>query len=289
MPKVRPMRAEDVSGAEVTWFEAANTMRASFHLPTETRTRQSVTRMRARLVHLLTTDPGGSWVAEDDDGQVVGIAQGLIRDDLWVLSLFGVAPRAQERGVGRELLAAAVEYGSTAPAGMILSSRDPRAMRRYTAAGFDLHPSVTAIGEVTGDLRGLVSGAVRDGGPADLGFAADFDRRTRRGAHGPDTEHLLSEGCRLMVLEGRGYVLARAAKPVFLAAESEEAATDLLASCLSRAERDEFIEVNWLTAGQQWAIKVVLQAGLVLHPVGPVMIRGLPAPPRCYLPSGAYG
>ena len=292
------MEQRDVPAAEATWAEASNTMRTAYHLPLEPRTPETATRMRKRLLHLMTTDPGGSWVAEDDDGHVVGLAQGLIRDDLWVLSLFGVMPRCQERGVGRELLAAAVEYGAAAPAGMILCSRDPRAMRRYAAAGFDLHPSITAGGTVTGDLRSMVSGAVREGGPADLDFVADLDRRTRRGAHGPDLDHLLGEGCRLLVLDGQGYVLGRGAKPVFLAAVSEEAAADLLASCLAAAAAaaadgaaaGDFIEVNWLTSGQQWAIDVVLQAGLVLHPVGPVMTRGFAdGPPRWYLPSGAYG
>src|SRR5438067_1831371 len=95
------MEQRDVPAAEATWAEASNTMRTAYHLPLEPRTPETATRMRKRLLHLMTTDPGGSWVAEDDDGHVVGLAQGLIRDDLWVLSLFGVMPRCQERGRGR--------------------------------------------------------------------------------------------------------------------------------------------------------------------------------------------
>jgi hypothetical protein len=34
---------------------------------------------------------------------------------------------------------------------MIMCSRDPLAMRRYFFAGFDLHPTVTAVGEVRVD------------------------------------------------------------------------------------------------------------------------------------------
>ena len=39
-----------------------------------------------RLRHLLATDPGGSWVAEDEQG-IAGLAQALRREDVWGLSL----------------------------------------------------------------------------------------------------------------------------------------------------------------------------------------------------------
>ena len=90
------------------------------------------------------------------------------------------------------------------------------------------------------------------------------------------------------MLESRGYAVARGAKPVFMAAQDEEAARDLLYACLAQACSDDVVEVNWITAHQQWAAGVALDAGLELHPVGPVMTRGMPVP-CLYLPSGAYG
>jgi hypothetical protein len=51
----------------------------------------------------------------------------------------------------------------------------------------------------------------------------------------------------------------------------------------------EIIEVNWLTSAQQWAIRVLTQAGIELQPLGPVMVRGMDGPPSPYIPSGAYG
>ena len=51
----------------------------------------------------------------------------------------------------------------------------------------------------------------------------------------------------------------------------------------------ETVEINWLTAGQQWAITVLIQAGVELQPYGPVMVRGMPGPPSPYIPSGGYG
>lgn len=285
---VRPMTAADVPAAEQVWHEASSTMRATHHLPVEERTAESARRMEARLAHLLATDAGGSWVAVDGSGSVVGLSQAFVRDDLWVLSLLGVSPGHQDRGAGAALLQAAVSYGPETPRGMILCSRDPRAARRYLRAGFDMHPSVTAWGPVDRSRVPATPG-VREGTAADLELAASLDRRLRGGAHGPDLEHLLTEGCELLVHPGRGYVLVRGAKPVFLAADGEAEATELLWAALARADGGEVLEVNWITAAQQWALRTVVEAGLELHPVGPVMLRGVSALPPAYLPSGAYG
>jgi GNAT superfamily N-acetyltransferase len=288
MTKVRPMASDDVAVGEAIWFDAINGMRAARGLPVEIREEESAQRTRARLAHILATDPEGSWVAEDGDGQVVGLTQGLLREDVFVLSLLGVSPRSQEKGTGKLLLDAALSHGAGARAGMIQSSQDPRAMRRYSQAGFDLHPCIAARGLV--NHEGLGSGdEVRDGGPGDLAFAADLDRRMRGGPHGPDLEMLLAQDCRLLVLDGRGYALARGGEPIFLNAVTDEDAAQLLRSCLRSAAQDEVVTVNWITAPQQWAIQVAVAAGLALYPVGPLMTRGLPGPPRPYLPSGAFG
>ena len=285
---IRPMTPDDVAAAELVWYEASSAMRTLYHLPVEERTPEDAGRMVARIAHLQSTDPGGSWVAVDRDGVVVGLSQALVRDDLWVLSLLGVSPGCQDRGAGKALLEAAVSYGRETPRGLILCSRDPRAARRYLRAGFDMHPSVTARGPV--DRRRVpATPNVRDGRAGDLDLASALDRKLRGGAHGADLEHLLGEGCELLVHPGRGYVLVRRAKPVFLAAHGEAEATELLWAALARADEGETVEVNWITAVQQWALRTVVEAGLALHPVGPVMVRGMSAPPPTYLPSGAYG
>lgn len=287
MTVIRPMLVGDVADAELAWADAFDTMRAAYGLPVDARTAESIERSRSRIAHLLHTDPGGAFVAEDGDGRFVGIAQALIREECWVLSLLGVATRHQERGVGAALLTAALDYGSATRTGIILCSRDPRAMRRYARAGFDLHPSVTAYGRVNRSALQPTS-RVRHGGSEDLELVATLDRRSRGGPHGPDLQHYLDAGCSLLVVNGDGYVVARGAKPVFLAAATEQAAAELLSACLARATDNEIVEVNWITAAQQWAIRVVLDAGLALHPVGPVMTRGM-SPPSWYLPSGAFG
>jgi len=286
--KVRPMTHDDVPAVAETWSEAWRTMRGVHGLAVEPPTAESVRRLEARIAHVLGTDPAGSWVAEADDGRITGLAQALVREDLWVLSLLAVAPDCQEKGTGKALLDEALVYGTDVPVGMIFSSRDPRAMRRYVRAGFDLHPSLTAMGCVDRRQLGALPD-VRQGSSADLGLVADLDRRLRGGFHGPDIEHLLGQGCRLLVLDDSGYALTRGGSPVFLAAEGEEGASELLRACLLEATDDEVVELLWITNAQQWAIRVALDAALVLSPAGPVMTRGIPGPPACYLPSGAYG
>jgi GNAT superfamily N-acetyltransferase len=282
------MTEDDVTDAESAWHDAHSANRERFRLPAVARTPESSPSTADRIRHLLLTDPAGSWVAVEKGEQVVGLAQALVRDQLWVLSLLGVSPSCQDRGVGKALLDAALSHGSTSPFGLILCSRDPRAARRYLQAGFDLHPSMMAWGRVARS-RLPPTPRVRPGAIADFGAVADLDRQLRHGAHGPDLEWLVQHGRRLILIPDRGYVVARGAKPVVLAARDEETAAELLAASLGSAGEEEILDVQWITAAQQWALRLVVECGLELHPMGPVMTRGFPGPLRTYVPSGAFG
>src|SRR3954453_4150527 len=74
-----------------------------------------------RYFHLIETDPGGAWVAEED-GQIISAALGIDRDGVWGLSLLVVLPGHQSSGIGRALFERALEYaggggpGARAPA-----------------------------------------------------------------------------------------------------------------------------------------------------------------------------
>lgn len=289
MVTIRPMTFEDVTGAEQAWHAAYSTMRAAHDLAAEPRTAESIQALERRMAHLLHTDPAGSWVAIGDDRRVVGISQALVRDDLWVLSLLGVSPEYQDRQTGKALLDAAVSYGRETARGMILCSRDPRAARRYSLAGFDLHRAVTAWGRVNRRNLPRPSSTIRDGTVVDYDLVARVDRAVRGGAHGPDLIHSVDAGCRLVVSSQGGYAVARGAKPVFVAAGDETTASDLLFAVIGEAGADETTQVAWMTSAQQWAIRASLQAGLELHALGPVMLRGFQTPPAPYLPSGAFG
>ena len=286
--KLRPMESTDVGAAEEVWADAFTTMRVSHSLPIDPRTAESIARMHSRMAHLLHTDPEGSWVAQDESGKVVGFTQALVRDKFWVLALLGVSPGCQEQGTGTSLLNTALAYGSRELPGMIMASRDPRAMRAYSRAGFDLQPAVAARGQVS-THRLARAARVRDGRSRDYEFMGALDRRARGSDRRVDIEYLLDNGCRLLVIEGEGFIVAGGGRPMMLSADNEQAAVDLLSACFAEADPNEVIEVSWITAAQQWAITVALDAGLTLQPTGPLMTRGMASPPPYYMPSGMHG
>jgi hypothetical protein len=100
---------------------------------------------------------------------------------------------------------------------------------------------------------------------------------------------LAQPGHHLLLHGEEGYAVAREDRIVTLGARDETSATMVLQAMLAEAPAGETIEVNWLTSAQQWAIRVVLEAGIELQPFGPVMVRGMDGPPSPYIPSGGYG
>jgi GNAT superfamily N-acetyltransferase len=236
-----------------------------------------------RFRYVIETDPGGAWVAEED-GRPVGAALAILREGLWGLSMLVVHPDAQSGGIGRALLERTLGYGDGARGGIIASSGDARALRAYARAGFALHPTAQA----SGVPRGLeVPAGVREGSLADLGLTEAIDRAVRGAAHGSDIETLLADS-RMFVVEGRGYALARRDHLALLAATDDDAARDLLRAVLATVPDGESIRVEYLTAAQDWAVDVVLDAGLALTVHNALFLRGDVGPFRPYLPSGAY-
>ncbi len=239
-----------------------------------------------RLRRLLDSDPGGAWVAERA-GAVAGAALALLREGLWGLSLLVVDPAVQGAGAGRELLARAFAYGDGARGHLILSSSDPRAMRAYGRLGLELHPCVAAKGVPKGVLR---PPEVRAGGPADLPLTEAVDRAVRGAAHGADVLTMLQTGHELLVAPERGYVMLRGSQVRLLAASDDDGARTLLRAALARvAERGQAARLEYLTARQQWAVDVCLDARLDLQAdCGCVFTGGDVGPFSPYVPSGAY-
>jgi GNAT superfamily N-acetyltransferase len=83
-----------------------------------------------RTQHLLSTDPGGCWVAEDGS-DLLGVVVSFVREKMWLLASYAVTPGAQGLGLGRALLAPALEHGRGSLRAMLNASSDPRAVRRY--------------------------------------------------------------------------------------------------------------------------------------------------------------
>ncbi len=281
MPDLRPMRHDDAPAV----FELA--VRCFTHLAERLRLPEEppppdpeVAYIRHR--HLVRTDPGGCWVAEQD-GELVGAAEALVREGLWGLSLLLVHPRAQSTGVGTALLRRAHVLADGARGRIILSSQDARALRAYRRLGLRPQPCLKAVGTP----RGVTEPAtVRTGTRDDIPLTEAVDRAIRGAAHGADIGCLLDMGAQLLVVPDRGYAVIRRGVRL-LAATDDDAARDLLRAVLARADGEA--EVDWLSERQSWALDVCLDAGLDLRAdAGTVFTDGEIGPFRPYLPSGAF-
>jgi GNAT superfamily N-acetyltransferase len=280
------METADVPAAATAFEDAFAAMRAAHGLPAIERSDPRTERLSRRMHHFLSTDPGGSWVAEEA-GAVRGLSQAFVREGLWVLSLLAVSPGAQAGGAGRRLLEHALDHHGRRGPALIQCSRDPRAMALYARAGFGLHPGTGAFGPMR--RRPIAPEGLRLGTADDLDTVAEIDRAVRGAGRTVDLRVALGEpGTELLLDEDRAYALVVPDRVTIVAGVDPAAAARVLRGALARTTAPA-VEVNWITGPQQWAVEVVVAAGIELHPHGPVMVRGLPGPPAPYLPSGGWG
>lgn len=241
-----------------------------------------------RLAHPLNTDPGGAFVAERD-GRVIGVAEAIRRERLWCLSLLAVRPGAQSAGTGRALLERTLTYTAGTDGGLIVSSNDHRALRLYARAGFSLRPTFEAVGVV--DRRALPKPdpGVAERGSGDLEALEPLSRDIRGAPHTPELELAMRAGARLLRLGDRGFALAQPGMGLWvLVAHDDQAAAVLLWSALEMMGEPDRIGVRWITSGQDWAIDVVVRAGLRLSANGALCVTGRPGRLHPFIPSGAF-
>ncbi|WP_207950369.1 GNAT family N-acetyltransferase [Nocardioides ochotonae] len=286
---VRPMTPADVPDAERLSAEAFLEVERR-HLPRSLPEPQARPADRGeawarRTLHLLRTDPGGCWVAEEGDA-LIGFAASFVRETTWFLATYAVAPGRQGRGTGLQLLAAAMHHGRACLHGMVSAMADPQAARRYRLAGFTLHPQMHLTGTVDRAAIPVIE-KVRDGSGGDIDLMDSVDRATRGAGHGPDHELLLGEQ-RLLVSDtttGSGYVYVEPNGWVsLLAATNRRTAARLLWAAL--AESQGPIRLGHVTAANAWALDVGLAARLELGQGGYLALRGM-RPPAPYLHHGA--
>jgi GNAT superfamily N-acetyltransferase len=274
-----------VDACAAIFEEALGDLLRRLAMPPRSQAPEVVAETASRVRHLLATDPDGSWIARRG-GALLGFTQVARRDDCWVLVHLFVRPASQSNGAGRTLLDRARGYARDATIGLIGSSADHRAIRAYVQLpGFRTLPTLSAVGVVRAerlDRSGLAS--VRDGDADDIVEMEPLDRRLRGGTRAPDVSHLLERGHRLRVLPGRGYCVVGPEMVDMLSAVDDDSARTLLVDALVRSDGRSTI-VGRMTAEQQWALPVVVTAGLELRPWGPFVVRGLAAPPAPYLPS----
>jgi ribosomal protein S18 acetylase RimI-like enzyme len=277
--RVRAMRTDDLPAAAAV---SADAFGIDIHEP------PLAARWQQRVAHPLSTDPQGAFVAEQD-GSLIGVAQALARERLWCLSLLAVSPQGQSSGAGRALLESALAYRAATEAGLITSSDDPRALRLYALAGFSLRPTFEAAGTIDRSALPRPAAQVSEGGVADLDELASISREVRGAPHTLELEFALRGGAQLMRFGDRGYVVVRPGHAVWLlVARDEAAAAALLWSALAVVGETERPMVRWITGAQQWAIEIVLRAGLQLASYGALCVRGRPGPLRPFLPSPPF-
>ena len=244
-------------------------------------------RWRERIAFPLETDPEGAFVAELD-GRIVGVAEAIVRERLWVLSLLAIQPGIQSAGAGRAVFDHALAYAPSADAGLIVSSNDPRALRLYASRGFALHPTLRADGLV--DRRALPRGhsAIReDDLGEDLESLAALTRAIRGAPYTGELRWALKRGARLLRLADRGFaVVGEDGAMLELVARDDEAASALLWHGLAVAEGPTHI--RWITGAQRWAVDVLVAARLELAAYGALCVRGTPGSLRPFLPSGPF-
>jgi GNAT superfamily N-acetyltransferase len=284
---IRPLLEADVPAAQ-----AAATTAMEHLYPEDVSPQEQERRVRsgiARIAHLQRTDPGGCWVAEHN-GEIIGAAIGLIRENIWGFSLFGLLPAYQGLGIGSRLYAPALQYGAGQPGGIILSSSHPAALRRYARSpGYRLIPTVGLAGSCdprraparlrcrAGDLR------------ADAETIDAASRHVRGASHLTDLPTMLAQpGATLHVVDGDGFACARDGSLTLLAARTQTAAADLLWGAITSGTRGATVSVDFVSAENGWAIDVGLEAGLSIGSCGPIFVRGRLGTLAPFLPNGSY-
>ena len=284
---IRPMLAQDAGAARAVASAALDELHPR-DLSAQEAAIQAAS-ATARVAHLQRTDPGGCWVAELD-GEIIGTAIGLIRDGVWGFSLFGLLPDYQGRGIGTRLYAPALQYGAHARGGIILSSSHPAAMRRYARSpGYRLIPTVRLSGACD-PRRAPTALRCRAGDlTADAHTIEAASRHVRGASHLRDLPTLLGrpDSC-LLVVEGDGFACARDGNVMLLAARTTAVAADLLWGAITSGTRGATVCVDFISADNNWAIDIGLEAGLSIGSCGPIFVRGQLGTLAPFLPSGAY-
>jgi GNAT superfamily N-acetyltransferase len=289
--EIRSLRDEDVAAAQLTAYHSLRNAGLVYGWQSPALDDAVRERGQRRVRHAARHDPSGAFVA-DRGGEIVGVSLATRRGPLWFLSLLAVASDVQSRGVGRRLLDASLTTFDNV--GMLCASSDPKALRRYRRAGFDLVPAYAAEGVVDRSLLPSSDG-VREGSLEDERDFVEAVATAQRGApHGPDLGYFARAGDRLFVTEsrrGRGYVVTKPAGVSVLGATTADAAAALLWTALAEAPGP--VEVSWISHDQQWAIDVALDARLSIKPGGSRCVRANGShrlgPMSPYLPSGVWG
>lgn len=239
-----------------------------------------------RARHLIEGADPTSCVAELPSGELIGLTLTRRLGPVVLLAWAAVLPAWQGRGVGRAVMAGFPE-AQPATQRLILSSPDPKAMRRYWALGLQAHPTLSA-GGILRPQAVVAPAEVRECSPLEAASVLDaLGRDVRGAAYGRDLELLEAQGD-VVHLVGEDAAVVRHDGIIRLAAARDEQAARLaLRGALAAVPPGHTVHLNQLRSGMDWAIDEALAAGLALSPEGPIF-SDQPLHPL-HLPQGSLG
>lgn len=134
-PRLRPATADDSEACFALFWASISDLAARNGTPWEGTAEERWPRF-AELYALLAETAAEWWLAEDDDGQLLGYARSIERGPdhgFFELAEFFVRPSHQAAGVGRQLLERAFPIGR-GQVRVIIATGDVRALARYHRA-----------------------------------------------------------------------------------------------------------------------------------------------------------
>lgn len=253
---------------------------------TEDRPVEVVERRARRLIEVAAPC---SRVAETPSGTLVGLAISRQLGPTLLLAWAVVEPALQGKGLLRRLLEPFPQTAAQGPR-LILSSTDPRAMRRYARLDLPAHPTLGACGILRPDATRPVPGA-RQLSPREARPLIDgLGERVRGAAYGADVDLMAEQGDVAHVIDderGQAVVIRNAGVIRTALATAEQAARDAFKAALHGVPPGATVHVNFIRAGQDWALQACVAAGLPLTPEGPIF-SDQPLDPL-QLPNGSLG
>ncbi len=253
---------------------------------TEDRPVEVVERRARRLIEVAAPC---SRVAETPSGSLVGLAISRQLGPTLLLAWAVVEPALQGKGLLRRLLEPFPQTAAQGPR-LILSSTDPRAMRRYARLALPAHPTLGACGILRPDATEPISGAHQLSPREARPLIDELGERLRGAAYGADVDLMAAHADVAHVIDdarGQAAVIRNAGVIRTALATTEQAARDAFAAALHGVPPGATVHVNFIRAGQDWALQACVAAGLPLTPEGPIF-SDQPLDPL-HLPNGSLG
>jgi ribosomal protein S18 acetylase RimI-like enzyme len=143
---------------------------------------------RGYLRYLAGVDPLGGLVAEAD-GEIIGVAWVHVRGPVTTIGPLAVHPQAQGRGVGRRLLARALEAAGGGQARLVHESFNAAALGLYLRLGFRVVAPLVELVCPPASVKAAVAGGVRLR-PAEAKDRAQLVARDARAFGAPRSQSL---------------------------------------------------------------------------------------------------